>query len=87
MNPFIRFFEEPILASALLAYALVVVAALLATWYVLGRNCMTLYLRWDNEAWQTPPGSWAARAIAVPLILAVDLLLFGALVWILTGAG
>jgi hypothetical protein len=85
VNPFIRLVEDPVTASAIGAYALVLVAALLATWYVLTRNVMTLYVSWDSGAWKMPPGPWAARAIAVPVILAVDLLLFGALIWLVTG--
>lgn len=85
MNPFIRLVEDPVTTTVLAAYALVLLAALITTWYVLGRNLLTLYVRYDNEAWATPPASWAARAIAVPLILAVDLLLVGALVWLVTG--
>lgn len=85
MNPFIRFVEEPVVTAALAAYGLLLFAALLATWYVLGRNLMTLYVRWDRDAWTTPPATWAARAIAVPVILAIDLLLIGALIWIVTG--
>ncbi|MFD1512448.1 hypothetical protein [Halomarina rubra] len=83
MNPFVEFFRDPVGASAVLAYALVLVAALIATWYILGRNLLTLFVRWNKEGWQSPPATWAARAIAVPLILAVDALLFGALVWLL----
>jgi hypothetical protein len=60
------------------------VAALLATWYLLTRNLLTLYVGWKNGSWTTPPGPWAARAIAVPIILAADMLLFGVLVWLVT---
>jgi len=85
MNPFIRLVEDPVTTTALAAYALVLLAALLATWYVLGRNLLTLYVQYTKQAWTTPPAPWAARAIAVPLILAVDLLLAGALIWLATG--
>jgi hypothetical protein len=83
MNPFIRFAEAPVTTAALAAYALVLVAALIATWYILTRNLLTLYVGWDKGGWKMPPGPWAARALAVPLILAVDVLLVGALVWLL----
>ena len=86
MNPFIRFAEDPVGASALAAYGLVLFAALIATWYILGRNFLTLYVRWNKGAWTMPPAGWTARALAVPLMLALDFLLFGALVWLLTGA-
>ena len=86
MNPFIRFVQDPVSTAAVGAYALVLVAALLATWYVLGRNLLTLYISWEKGGWTMPPGTWTARAIAVPLILAVDLLLLGALIWLVTGA-
>lgn len=86
MNPFIEFARDPVTVSALLAYALVVIAALLATTYVLTRNLMTLYTSWAKSAWTFPTAPWFGRAVAVPLILAVDALLFGALVWLVTGA-
>ena len=84
MNPFIAFARDPVTVSALAAYALLVIAVLLATMYILTRNLMTLYTDWRDSAWTLPTGPWFARAVAVPVILAVDALLFGALVWIVT---
>jgi len=86
VNPFIRLAEDPVAVTALAAYALILFAALIATWYILGRNLLTLYVNYTKSAWAVPPASWAARAIAVPVVLAIDLLLVGALIWLATGA-
>jgi hypothetical protein len=85
VNPFIRLAEDPVTTTALAAYGLILFAALIATWYILGRNLLTLYIQYDKQAWTTPPAPWAARAIAIPLVLAVDFLLIGALIWLATG--
>ena len=84
MNPFIRLFEQPVETLLLGAYLLVLLALLVSTWYVLGRNFMTLYSRWDKEAWSNgtpyPPATWVLRLIAIPIVLAIDLLLIAAFV-------
>lgn len=82
-NPFVRFAQDPVTTSALAAYALILFAALLATWYLLGRNLLTLYVQYNSTTWKVPTGTWAARAIAVPVILAIDSLLVGTLFWII----
>lgn len=84
MNPFIRLWETPVETLAIGAYLLVLLAALVATWYVLGRNLLTLYIQYEKDSWKTPPAAWAARAIAVPIILSIDLLLVAAFVHFLT---
>lgn len=84
-NPFIRFVEDPVTTSALAAYACLLFAALVATWYVLGRNLLTLYVNHKNSSWVLPPGPWAARALGVFVILAIDFLLVGALFWLVQG--
>lgn len=87
-NPFVRLYEAPVETLTLAAYLLVLLAVLLLTIYALGRNLMTLYLRWESEGWSNtmppyPPGDWMARAIAVPVVLAVDLLLIAAFFYFL----
>lgn len=82
-NPFVSLWEQPILTLTAAAYAFALVAALVATWYALGRNLMTLYIQNKKGGWKYPPLEWALRAIAVPLVLAVDCLLLAAFVWVI----
>lgn len=84
MNPFIRLAEAPVVTTALAAYALVLLTAVAATAYLLSRNLLTLYVQANKSAWTMPPAGWMARALAVPLVLALDFLLVGALIWLLT---
>ncbi len=85
-NPFVRLFEDPVGSTLVFAYVMFLLSALLATLYLTSRNVLTLYLRWDREGWTTPPMSWAARCIAIPMILGIDSLLLGALIWMVTQA-
>ena len=83
MNPFIRVWEAPVETAALIAYAFILLAALIATWYVLSTNVMTLKVRWDRKTWTyVPPMDFVFRIVGSLFILAVDWLLFGALVYL-----
>ncbi|WP_395166341.1 hypothetical protein [Natrinema pallidum] len=88
-NPFIELYEAPIETLTLWAYLLFLLAALIATWYLLTRNLLEMYKRWVSETWSTntplyPPGTWLLRAVAIPIILAIDLFLIAAFVYFAT---
>lgn len=83
-NPFIRLYEAPVEALAAGAYALVLLAFLVATWYVLGRNLLTLYQEYQNGWLVLPPFPWAVRAVGSLLVLAIDLLLLSGIIHVLT---
>jgi len=55
-NPFIELFHDPVGSLTAVAYALVLLAALVATWYALGRNLLTLYGEYQNGWIALPPG-------------------------------
>jgi len=84
VNPFVRLFEAPVETLTAGAYALVLVAALLATWWALVPNLLYLRTRWRN-GWQVlVPAEYAARAVAVCLLVALDCLLVAGIVYVLT---
>lgn len=77
-NPAIRLQEAPVEALTDFGWALVLVAALVATWWAAGRNLLWLDQHWGN-GWQLLPPFWAAaRMVVLLLILAVD-------AWLLAG--
>jgi hypothetical protein len=83
-NPFIRLYEMPVESLTAGAYALVLVAALMATWYGLGRNLLYLHQRWRNGWSLLIPFWYAARVIAILLVAAIDMLLVAGIVGVLT---
>lgn len=84
-NPFLRLYEAPVEALTAGAYALLLLAALFATWYALGRNLMTLYSDYQNGWYALPPAGYTARVVGALVILALDLLLIAAIIGVLTG--
>lgn len=84
VNPFVALYDHPVETLTAAAYALVLVALLVGTWYATTRNALTLYQTYQN-GWQVlPPFGWALRAMAVPLTLAIDCLLIAGVVYVLT---
>ena len=83
-NPFIELFHDPVGSLTAVAYALVLLAALVATWYALGRNLLTLYSDYQNGWIALPPAAYTARVIGALLIVAIDLLLIAGIVGVLT---
>lgn len=82
-NPFIRLFEMPVETLTSTAYALVLLAALVATWWAAGRNLLWLDRHWGS-GWKYLPPFWPAlRMIAVLIIAAVDLLLIAGIIGVL----
>ena len=83
-NPFIRLYDAPVEALTAAAYALILLAALVATWYALGRNVMTLYSDYQKGWYALPPAAYTARVVGALVILAIDLLLIAAIIGVLT---
>ncbi len=83
-NPFVRLFEAPVEVLTATAYALVLLTALLATWYALGRNLLWLSQRWQTGWRYLPSPMWVARAGGGLLVIAVDCLLLAGVVHLLT---
>jgi len=77
-NPAIRLVEHPVAALTEAGWTLILLAALVATWWAAGRNLLWLDNNWGN-GWKLLPTFWAAtRMVALLVILAVDL-------WLLAG--
>jgi hypothetical protein len=82
-NPVLRLVESPVSALADLGWACVILAALVGTWWAAGRNLLWLDQQW-RTGWQIlPPLGYAARTVALLLVVAVDLWLLAALVAVL----
>jgi|APHM01.1.fsa_nt_gi hypothetical protein len=82
-NPVIRLVEEPTAALADLGWAFVLLAALLATWWALGRNIIYLTDRYQDGWMFLVPLQYAARSVVLLLIIAVDLWLIAGIVHVL----
>jgi len=79
-NPVIRLVEHPVASLADLGWAMVLLAALVATWWAAGRNLLWLDANW-RDGWQALPPFWyAVRSVALLLVAAVDLWLIAGIV-------
>jgi len=83
-NPFIELARSPVQSLTALAYALVLTAALVGTWYAAGRNLLYLLDRYQDGWLVLPPLTYVARCIGLLLIVAVDLLLIAGIIWTLS---
>lgn len=84
MNPFVAAFERPVTSLTAGAYALALLAALVGTWWAAVPNLLYLDDRFQDGWLVLVPGAYAARVIAVLLIVAVDLLLIAGIIGVLT---
>jgi len=83
-NPILRLVESPVAALADLGWALILLAALVATWWAAGRNALHLSEQ-HQEGWRYLVPFWyAVRTIGMLLVLAVDAWLLAALVAVLS---
>lgn len=83
-NPFIDLYEVPVAALTDAAYACLLLAALVATWWALGRNLLYLRDRWQ-EGWLVLVPFWyTARAIALLCLVAIDLLLIAGIIHVVS---
>jgi len=83
-NPFVRLFEAPVESLTAGAYALVLLAALVVSWYALGRNALYLEDQWRDGWLVLVPFWYAARVVGALLIVALDLLLVAGIIAVLT---
>jgi len=83
-NPVIRLVESPVAALADLGWACILLAALISTWWALGRNLVYLADRYQDGWRYLVPLQYAIRSVAVLLIVAVDLWLLAGIVHVLT---
>jgi hypothetical protein len=83
-NPFVELFEAPVDSLTAGAYALVLLAALVASWYGLGRNLLYLTEQWRNGWLVLVPLGYAARVVGGLLLVAIDLLLVAGIIGVLT---
>lgn len=84
MNPFVAVFERPVTSLTAGAYVLILLAALVGTWWAAVPNLLYLDDRFQDGWIVLVPGAYAARVIAVLLIVAVDLLLIAGIIGVLT---
>jgi hypothetical protein len=84
VNPFIRLYEAPVESLTAGAYALVLVAALVASWYAAGRNLLYLQKQYQNGWRYLVPFWYMVRLTALVLVVAVDLLLVAGIIHVLT---
>lgn len=83
MNPILRLVETPVEGLTDAGWVLVLLSALVATWWAAGRNALWLEDRYQ-DGWQyLVPLQYAVRMIAMLLIAAVDLWLLAAIVAVL----
>lgn len=82
-NPVIALVENPSAALADAGWALILLAALVATWWAAGRNLLWLDDRWRDGWLFLPPLGYAARTVALLIVVAIDCWLLAALVALL----
>lgn len=83
-NPFVALYENPVATLTAAAYALCLVAALVATWWAAGRNALYLSDQYQNGWKYLVPLWYTVRVIGMLVIAAVDLLLCAGIVYLLT---
>jgi hypothetical protein len=83
-NPFLRLYEMPVATLTDAAFALVLLAALVATWWAAGRNALYLSEQYQNGWKYLVPAWYAARLIGMLLVAAVDLWLLAGIIGVLT---
>jgi hypothetical protein len=83
MNPILRLVDNPAAALADLGWALMLCAALVVTWWALGRNLLYLRQQYQNGWKYLVPLPYAGRVAAALVIVGVDAWLFAALVAVL----
>lgn len=81
MNPIIDLYETPVEALTDAGWILVLVAALVATWWAAGRNALYLSERYQDGWRYLIPGWYALRVIGMLGILAIDCWLLAGIVY------
>jgi hypothetical protein len=79
-NPFLRLVEQPVETLTDAGWVVVLLAALIATWWAAGRNLLYLNEQYQ-EGWKCLVPFWyAVRVVGLLLIVAIDLWLLAAVV-------
>jgi hypothetical protein len=76
--------EAPVATLTDAAWACILLAALVATWWAAGRNALYLQEQYQNGWKYLVPFWYATRTVGMLLVLAVDLWLVAALVAVLS---
>jgi len=79
-NPFVALFERPVATLTAAAYALVLMTAMLATWYAGSRNLLYLVDRWQDGWRLLVPFWYAVRVAGLLLVVAIDCLLIAGII-------
>ena len=82
-NPAVRLTDAPVETLTEFGWALVLVAALVGTWWALGRNLLYLTEEYQQGWRYLIPFRYAARVFFTLLIVAVDLWLLAGVVHVL----
>lgn len=83
-NPFVAVYETPVESLTDAGYGLLLLGALIMSWWALGRNALYLQEEWRNGWLVLVPFWYAVRTVAALIGIAVDLWLVAALIAILT---
>lgn len=83
MNPILDFIESPVHGLADLGWALFLLAALVVTWWALGRNLLYLRQQYQTGWKYLVPLGYAGRVAAALVIVGVDAWLLAAIVAVL----
>jgi len=84
VNPFVELWRAPVATLTAAAYAVVLLAMLITTWYAAGRNALYLYAHWQKGWLALPPLGYTFRVVGMLLVAAVDLLLLGGIIYLVT---
>jgi len=83
-NPFVELANDPVAVLTAAAYATVLLAALVGTWWALSRNLAYLD-EWWQDGWRLLiPLEYAVRVMVAVVLVALDLLLLAGIVHVLT---
>jgi membrane protease YdiL (CAAX protease family) len=83
-NPFVELAQDPVGVLTAAAYATLLLAALVGTWWALSRNLLYLLDNWQDGWIVLVPLGYAARTMAVLGLVAVDLALVAGIIGVLT---
>jgi len=82
-NPFVELAQDPVAVLTAAAYATVLLAALVGTWWALSRNLLYLLDNWQDGWIVLVPLGYAVRTMAVLGLVAGDLALVAGIIGVL----
>jgi hypothetical protein len=83
MNPAVRLIQDPVSVLTDAGWILMLLAALLLTWWALGRNLVYLTERYQDGWRYLIPLRYAVRSVVALVIVGIDLWLISAVVYVL----